>query len=269
MPGQSFEHSLGGHRFAVVTGASRGIGAAYARALAARGYDLLLVSRDKSRLETLATELRSRQDVAVHLAMLDLAEPEAAHRLFVEACERCSTTDLLVNNAGFGLFGEFMNMPLPRVQAMLRLHINAVVESVRLFLPRMVERGSGAIINVASVAGFFSIPYLAEYAATKAFLISFSEALSEEVGSKGVRIQACCPGSTDTDFHATAGFGPVSPVGCQDPTAVVAVSLAKLERGQSVITTRGSDWLLAWVSRLLPRGWVAKMAGRWMRPRRA
>lgn len=253
--------------FAVVTGASRGIGAAYARALAARGYDLLLVSRDKARLEGLASELRAAQVVAVHPVPLDLAEPEAAHRLFVLAREFRTAPDLLVNNAGFGLFGEFAGMPLPRVQAMLRLHIQAVVESVRLFLPGMIERGSGGIINVASLAGFFSIPYLAEYAATKAFLIGFSEALAEEVRAKGVRIQACCPGSTDTEFHAVAGFRPHSPFGRQDPMAVVAASLGKLEVGPVVVTTSWSGRLLSWVGRLLPRRVLVLAAGRWMRPR--
>ncbi len=268
MASRPLEQPVSNRPFAVITGASRGIGAAYARALFARGHDLLLVSRDKPRLEALATELKEQRESRVHLAVLDLAEPEAAHRLFVLSRELRLTPDVLINNAGFGLRGEFVEMSLPRLQAMVRLHIQTVVETVRLFLPGMVERGSGAIINVASVAGFYSIPYLTEYAATKAFLITFSEALAEEVRSKGVRIQACCPGSTDTDFHATAGFGPHSPFGSQDPASVVAVSLAKLAQGPAVITTRWSDQLFVWLSRFLPRGWVTRVAGRVVRPRR-
>ncbi|MGH7255142.1 MAG: SDR family NAD(P)-dependent oxidoreductase, partial [Nitrospirales bacterium] len=220
-------HRMNAERpIAIVTGASRGIGAEYARALAGRGRDVLLVARDKARLDQLAEELRARHAVSVEVAVIDLAEPDAAHRLFSAARQFRPVADVLVNNAGFGYFGEFVDMPLARIQAMLRLHVNTVVESVRLFLPAMLERRRGAIINVSSVAGFLSLPYLAEYAATKAFLNAFSEALAEEVRDSGVLIQACCPGSTDTDFHATAGFRPRNPLGAQDPAEVVAVSLA-------------------------------------------
>ena len=192
--------------FAVITGASRGIGAEYARALAGRGYDLLLVSRDTARMDQLASELTSCHGVAVDSEELDLAQEDAGHRLYVAARQRRPHVDLLVNNAGFGLSGEFVNMPMARVQAMLRLHVITIVESIRLFLPAMLERRDGGVITVASIAGFYSVPYMAEYAATKAFLIAFSEALAEEVASSGVRVQACCPGSTETDFHATAGL---------------------------------------------------------------
>ena len=185
--------------FAVITGASRGIGAEYARALARRGFDLLLVSRDEARLQGLATELRNAHPIEVETEVLDLAQPDAGHKLFVAAKDRRPAVDLLINNAGFGMYGDFATMPLPRIQEMLHLHINTVVDSTRLFLPSMIERQSGAIINVASVAGFFPIPYMAEYAATKAFMNSFSEALAEEVRSAGVSIQACFPGYTKSN----------------------------------------------------------------------
>ncbi|HJU06408.1 MAG TPA: SDR family oxidoreductase, partial [Nitrospiraceae bacterium] len=206
--------------FAVITGASRGLGAEYARTLAARGYDLLLVSRDKDRLEQVAGEISTRYGVTADYEALDLTEPDAAHRLYVAARGRRDAVDLLINNAGFGLFGPFVNMPMPRVQAMLRLHVNTVVETMRLFLPAMIERRRGAVINVASVAGFYSIPHFAEYSATKTFLIAFSEALAEEVRPFGVHIQVCCPGTTETDFHKTAGFRPGSPLGIQSPAEV-------------------------------------------------
>ena len=196
--------------FAILTGASRGIGAEYARLLASRGYDLLLVSRDETRLTHLSRELETNHRIQAHVFIADLAQPDAAHQLFVESRQYRQTPDMLINNAGFGLYGEFVSHSLPRIQEMLHLHIQTVVESIRLFLPGMIERGSGTIINVASIAGMLPIPYFAEYAATKAFLLSFSEALAEEVHATGVHVQACCPGQTETDFHSSAGFRPSS-----------------------------------------------------------
>lgn len=250
--------------FAVVTGASRGIGAAYARALASRGYDLLLVARDREALEHVGGELRASA-VSVRCECIDLSEPEAAHRLYAAARQCRSVPDLLVNNAGFGLCGEFVSMPMARIQQMLRLHVNTVVESVRLFLPGMVERKAGSIVNVASVAGFFAVPYLAEYAATKAFLIHFSQALDEEVRQSGVRVQVCCPGSTDTEFHRTAGFRPRNPFGVQRPEHVVRASLSALKQGPALVTVGVSGALLAMVSRCAPRRLVSRGAGRWMK----
>lgn len=252
--------------FAMITGASRGIGAHYARALAARGYDLLLVSRDKARMEQLKSELLSQHAVSLDYEVIDLAQPDAAHRLYAAACRRRPALDLLVNNAGFGLHGDFVDLPMARIQEMLRLHVNTVVESVRLFLPGMIERRRGGIINVSSIAGLFPVPYLAEYAATKAFLIVFSEALAQEVRPFGVRIQVCCPGSTATDFHATAGFPPKSPFGAQDPAEVVAVSLKRLEHGPCLVLTHWSGRWMTFFSRVVPRSLLARAAARRMRP---
>jgi hypothetical protein len=256
----------GGQRpFAIVTGASRGIGAEYARAFARRGHDLLLVSRDQARLDQVLAELSRLHPVSAHRLILDLAEPEAANRLYAEARHWRTVPDVVIHNAGFGLFGEFVAMPMARIQAMLRLHVNTVVESIRLFLPGMIERRSGTIITVSSVAGFYSIPYLAEYAATKAFLIAFSEALAEEVREAGVRVQVCCPGTTETDFHATAGYQPKSPLEGQTAAEVVAESLAALDRGRVVVTTGLANRLLVGLTRLVPSSWRTKGAGRRMR----
>ena len=254
--------------FAVVTGASRGIGADYARALASKRYDLLLVSRDKSRMDRLASELTGRHSVEITIQVLDLSEPEAAHRLYAAARERRQATDLLINNAGFGLLGPFVEQPMPRIQQMLRLHVNTIVESIRLFLPGMIERRSGGIINVASTAGFMPLAYLAEYAATKAFLVAFSQALAEEVRSSNVRVQACCPGSTMTDFHETAGGAkPRNPFRAQTSEEVVAVSLTALDRGPAVVTTHWSGALVDRLGRWVPRRWLAWGAAQWMKPR--
>jgi short-subunit dehydrogenase len=251
---------------AIVTGASRGIGAEYARALGERGYDLLLVSRDKALLDELAHEVSSRYGVKAEIEVMDLAEPAAAQGLFAAARQRRSHVDLLINNAGFGLFGAFVDLPMVRLNDMVRLHVNTVVETMRLFLPDMIERQSGAIINVSSIAGFFSVPYLAEYAATKMFLLSFSEALAEEVRPFGIRIQVCCPGTTDTEFHHTAGFRPKSPLGNQTPAQVVTASLDALSRGRVLVLTGWRGRVLAVLSRCLPRRIQVKIAGRWMHP---
>jgi short-subunit dehydrogenase len=250
--------------FAVITGASRGIGAAYARALAEAGYELLLVSRDGERLALLSRELTQRFRTTAHTEILDLVRPDAAQRLYQASRQRREQTDLVVNNAGFGWYGAFAAMPMERIREMLQVHLAATVESVRLFLPDMLAQGRGAIINVASIAGFYSIPYLAEYAATKAFLISFSEAVDAEVRHKGVRIQACCPGSTSTDFHRTAGLQPVSPFSADSAEAVVAASLRALPSGPSVVTIGLKGLGQAWVSRWMPRAVVLRAAARWM-----
>jgi short-subunit dehydrogenase len=251
--------------FAVVTGASRGIGAAYARALAARGWDLLLAARDRARLETLAAELTERHRVRVAIQVRDLAAPHASRELHRAAVGSGGAVDLLVNNAGFGLCGDFAAMPIPRVLEMVGLHVTAVVESMRLFLPGMIQRRGGAIINVSSVAGFFPVPYLAEYAATKAFLISFSQAVAEEVRPFGIRIQACCPGNTATDFHATAGYRARNLLGTQRPEDVARHSLAALEHGRVVVTLGWRARAVVGLSRWVPGTVLARGGARWMR----
>ncbi len=254
--------------FAVVTGASRGIGAEYARALGARGHDLLLVARDKDRLEHLAADLVQRYGIEAGWEIMDLAEPEAGHRLFAAARAQRPYVDVLVNNAGFGLYGAFVDMPSPKLQEMLRLHINTIVESVRLFLPGILERGSGTIINVSSTAGLMPIPYLAQYGATKSFLISFTEALAQEVRGSGVRLQACCPGSTDTDFHATAGYVPKDPVRVDSAAEVVSASLAALSRGPVTVTVGLRGRLMAAISRWGPRRFLLRTTALFMKSRR-
>jgi hypothetical protein len=251
--------------FAIVTGASRGIGAAYARALAATGYDLLLVGRDKARLDRIASELIRRHGGTVEPEVMNLAESGAAHQLYTAARQRRHHVDLLVLNAGFGLFGDFATMPLPRIREMLRLHLEVNVESVRLFLPSMIERGSGGIIIVASLAGLLPVPYLAEYAATKAFLISFSESLAEEIRPSGVRVQVCCPGSTATDFHATAAARPKGLFNAQEPTQVVRTSLAALERGRTLVPIGWKGRVMVWLTRHLPRTLLVRAAAQWMK----
>ena len=260
---QSHSHAPG---LAVITGGSRGIGAEYAKGLASRGYSLLLVGRDRIRLEQVSHDVTKRHAVAVTTASIDLTTVTAADELFEAAQQHQTPIDILVNNAGFGFFGEFSKMPADQVQAMLRLHINTIVESTRLFLPDMIHRRNGAIINVSSVAGFLPIPYMAEYAATKAFLISFSEALAEEVKEHDVIIQVCCPGSTATDFHNTAGHQPKNPLGSQTVQEVVNASLAGLDTRRTRVTVGWQGKISDFLTHYLPRSLVIRMAGNRAKP---
>ena len=159
------------------------------------------------------------------------------------------------------MYGSFVDMPLPRIHAMLQLHVNTVVDSTRLFLPSMIERKAGAIINVASLAGLIPIPFMAEYAATKAFIISFSEALAEEVRGSGVSIQACCPGYTKTDFHQTAGVKPRNPLKAQTSEEVVQTSLRGLDKRKPHITIGWQGRFTEFISRFFPRTLLIRIAG--------
>lgn len=223
---------------------------------------MLLVARDNMRLQTLSATLQNIHDVKIDTAILDLALPDAGHQLFALSRKEREPVDLLINNAGFGMYGSFVDMPLPRIHEMLQLHVNTVVDSTRLFLPSMIERRAGAIINVASLAGLFPIPYMAEYAATKAFMISFSEALAEEVRSSGVSIQACCPGYTDTDFHQTAGAKPRSPLKSHSSDQVVQTSLEALEEGNPHVMVGWQGRLTEFLTRCVPRNLLIRRAGK-------
>jgi short-subunit dehydrogenase len=256
--------SDGDRPFAVITGASRGIGAEYARALAACGYDLLLVARDETALHSLAESLAEESRQAVETAVIDLAEPGGAQQLYLAAQSQRSHVDLLVNNAGFGFFGEFATMSPASLEAMLHLHVVTVVETIRLVLPDMIARRSGGIITVASVAGFLPIPYMAAYGATKTFVIAFSQSLAEEVRPYGVHIQACCPGSTATEFHRRAGSAPHDPVGLQSPSEVVRVSLSRLGSGPVVVPTGFTGRIMRAVCPLVPDRLWARLAGWWI-----
>ncbi|WP_342349076.1 SDR family oxidoreductase [uncultured Nitrospira sp.] len=251
--------------FAVITGASRGIGAEYARALAAQGYDLLLVARDQNRLNQLTKEIQQTTSIQIWTETLDLARPHAAETLYQLAQSYRPHVSLLVNNAGFGLYGLFAEMPLSTIQAMLQLHIHATTESTRLFLPDMMNRREGAIINVASVAGFFPIPYMAEYAATKAFIISFSEAVAMEAKENEVTIQVCCPGYTETDFHKTAEHCPrhISPP--HTPHDVVQKSLKALRPRQTLVTIGWHGLATQWITPFIPKKWLMRLIFRFIR----
>jgi short-subunit dehydrogenase len=225
---------------ALVTGASAGIGAAFARALRARGEKLVLVARRADRLEALARELGGAEHVAV--VACDLAQANAVAELARTLDARGLRVDSLVNNAGVGHTGRFAEEPEDRILAMLDLNVRATVLMTRRFLPEMLARQRGSLINVVSTSAFQPVPYMSTYAASKSFLLSFTEGIAFEVRGSGVKVQALCPGLTATEFQQLAGTDqvPFNKTATQSPEAVVAESLAGLDRGRERVVT---GWL--------------------------
>ena len=199
---------------------------------------------------------------------MDLSLPDSAEQLYAEVrTRRTDPVDLLVNNAGFGLYGDFADLPTPRLQEMICLHILTLTKLMRLFLPEMRARRSGAIINVASVAGLLPIPYMSVYGATKAFQINLGLGIGDEVRRDGVLVQTCCPGQTLTDFHATAGRSRPAAHGTEQSAAqVVSESLAALDRGKSLVITGFRNRLLMRAQRFIPRSLVSWAMIRALKP---
>lgn len=192
---------------ALVTGASAGLGTHFARALAAEGHDLILTARRADRLEALAAEIRAANGVKVEVIAADLAQPGGADALMAEVARRGLAVNILVNNAGFGLAGSFAEQGRDQLGRMIELNCRALVELSHAVLPGMLQMRAGGILNVASTAAFQPGPWMAVYYASKAFVLSFSEALHEEVRRKGVHVAAICPGPTETEFFDAAAMG--------------------------------------------------------------
>jgi short-subunit dehydrogenase len=194
---------------ALVTGASSGIGAAIARELADRGHDLILVARREQRLRSLADELTTEHEIGAEVIACDLSKPDERERLHSGIAERGRWVEVLVNNAGFGSEGRFVDSDTARMVEMVEVNVAAVVDLSGRFLPGMANRGRGAVINIASAASFQPIPGTAVYAASKAFVLSFSEAIRTEMRGTGVGVTAVCPGPVETEFTEAAGIGGV------------------------------------------------------------
>ena len=251
----------------LITGASSGIGEAFARKLAASGRDVLLVARSEDKLVTLCNELGRLNRIRAQYIVLDLTLPEAPRQLFEEVQKRGLEIDILINNAGFGVMGDFAKIDLERQLKMIDLNVKALVELTYRFLVPMRARGSGSIINVASTAGFQPVPYMTAYAATKAFVLSFSEALWEENRVYGIKIMALCPGVTDTNFFEAAQTEKPPMRVMQSPEEVVEAALSGIERGKSHTISGWTNLFMIEAERLVPRSFVARMVGRMMRPR--
>lgn len=242
---------------ALVTGASSGIGKALARELAGAGANLVLTARNAQRLEEEASELRRQFKVEVRVFACDLSQPENCQKLFEFSRREGLAVDLLVNNAGFAHYGPFEEHPAQDLESMLRLNVEALTALTRLYLPSMKSRGNGGIINVASTAAFQPIPYLAVYAATKAFVLSFSEALWMECREYGVRVFCICPGNTETAFHDVAGIDQKRRFCIAKASDVARFTLKKfLRTGRSTAIYGFRNKLMIFAERLVPRALV-------------
>lgn len=248
---------------ALVTGASAGLGTHFALALAKRGHNLVLVARRKDRLEQLAGMIRDKHGVATHVVPADLAKKTAISKL-VQTVERDGMTiDLLVNNAGFGARGSFVEIDRALQARMIDVNCRALVELCHAFLPSMIARRGGGILNVASTAAFQPGPWMAVYYATKAFVLSFSEALHEEVKEHGVHVSALCPGPTRTEFAQIAVMGDSELFKrlAGPPEKVVADGLNALRANRAVAVSGAMNKVSASSIRFVPRGLARRLAG--------
>lgn len=251
----------------LITGSSSGIGAAFARKLAMRGRNVLLVARSEDKLITLCNELGRLSGVRAQYFAIDLTQPDSTLTLFEETKRRGLEIDMLVNNAGFGSMGDFARLDLSNELKMIDLNVSALVKLTHRFLTPMRERKQGTIINVASTAGFQSVPYMATYAATKAFVLSFSEALWEENRRHGVHVMALCPGVTETNFFEASKMERPPMRTIQTAEEVVDVALRGLARKKSSVVSGWTNFLMVETERLVPRSMVIKLTGKALRSR--
>jgi short-subunit dehydrogenase len=249
----------------LVTGASSGIGLELAKCFAANQSNLVLVARSTSALEKLAAELREQHKIKVHVLTADLARPESPQWISEETSRAGITIDVLVNNAGFGLHGDFQELPLRRQLEIIQVNIAALVELTGLFLPGMVQRRWGGVLNVGSVAGFLPGPHMAVYYASKAFVQSFSEALFVELSGTGVSVTNLCPGPTETNFSQTARSHRIRETQSPKMSAarVAQIGYRDFRQAQCLSIPGFSNKLVAVAPKLLPRRTVRQMVGRY------
>lgn len=250
-------------KIALITGASSGIGEAFAKALAAAGLDLILVARSEDKLRALAKQLAEVHSRRVEVVTADLGLAGSAQKVHAASEALGMPVDLLINNAGFGTAGSFAGNEPERERQEVLLNAAAVVDLAHAFLPGMLDRERGGIINVASMAAFQPLPYMTVYAATKAFVLSFSQGLREEVRRKGVKVLAVCPGPVDTPFFEATGNdrlrATVPKATMMSAEDVVAASIKAYNAGRSVVVPGIANKLLAAGTRLMPRDALAAM----------
>ena len=260
-------NASGATKRALITGASAGIGEGFARQMARQGYDLVLVARRKDRLDALASELSSEHSISADAVEADLA---GEHGLsLVEERLRSGEIEVLVNNAGFGTMGEFAELSLEREVEELDVNVRAVLRLTHAALAAMVPRGRGAIINVASMAAFQPIPYNATYAATKAFVLHFSEAIHEEVRRQGVTVTCLCPGPVRTEFQQVAGLDEdgIPAISWMSVDAVVRSALSAMRGGRAITVPGAFNVAAVAGTRMAPRILVRRIVASMFRSR--
>jgi len=252
-------------KWALITGASAGIGVALAEELAAGGAKLALTARRKDRLDELAHRLSAIYKIATEVFPADLADSNAPEKIFAFTKEKGIEVDLLINNAGFGQYGELHTVETQRLLDMVQVNCHAVVHLTRLYLPEMITRRRGDILILASTASFQAVPYISTYAATKAFDLLFAEGLAEEMKPYGIRVCALCPGSTESEFHTVSGQEKF--VRRAETAGKVAhTGLKALAAGKSYVISGLGNYLGAHGERLVPRRFVTKIAGNMFKP---
>jgi uncharacterized protein len=252
----------------LITGASGGIGYELAKLFGHDHFNQVLVARSRDKLTQAAVELQA-YGVNVKTIALDLSDPSAPKCLFDQLRRENIAVDILINNAGFGAFGEFVRTPESEILGQIDLNIRALTELTRLFLPAMIERRNGKIMNVASTAGFLPGPLMAVYYATKAYVISFSAAIANEVHGSGVTVTCFCPGATHTGFADRAGIGQsrlFSEFGAMNAGRVALDGYQALMKGQTLAISGAQNWLIAQSTRFVPRTVVTAIS-RWVAER--
>jgi short-subunit dehydrogenase len=247
---------------ALITGASGGIGLELARIHASQGDNLVLVARSGDRLAEVKTELEKEYNITVHFLVRDLSLPGSALKVFNEVNNHGIEIDYLINNAGFGDFGLFTETKWEKQESMINLNITALTHLAWLFIPGMIKRGGGKILNVASLAAFTPGPTMSVYFASKAYVLSFSEALNNELKDKGITVTALCPGSVKTKFHEVALGDPalVREREMMSAREAAEAGYNAMMSGKSVVIPGFKNSLVAFVSRFVPRDVVVKSA---------
>jgi len=252
----------------LITGASSGIGEEFARRLAAEGHNLVLVARSEKALHELCDELMLEHKITAHYVALDLSRADADQQLSDETEKHGFEVDWLINNAGFGSYGDFIKLDRDRELQMIDLNIRSLVALTHRYLPAMRERRSGTIINVSSAASFQPIPFFATYAATKAFVTSFSEAIAEENRPFGIKIMALCPGSTKTNFFAAANMDkPVQIKGQQTSAEVVETAMRGVRSSRTRIVSGFVNFVVSVLVNIVPNAVITRALARGTRSR--
>ena len=249
----------------LITGASSGLGTTFARRYAADGHDLVLVARRRDRLETLARTLRHEHGVTVDVIVADLSAVDAAARLHEETTRLGLHVDTLVNNAGFATYGDLVTADPERTAQEVRLNCVTLTELTARYLPAMVQAGTGTVVTVGSTASFQPVPHMAVYGATKAFVLSFTQALWAELRGTGVRVLALCPGPTETEFFDAIGKD--AAVGrMRSPEQVVDTAVRALRTSRPIVVDGVGNRLVAWLAPRLPRRMLVTITARLTRP---
>lgn len=245
----------------LITGASSGIGLSFAQLLAKQGSNLILVARNQEQLEQIASGLSKKHGIEAYVIAADLAEPGAAQRIFAQTQKKNLSVDILINNAGFGKWGDFLQFDTATYSSMLQLNIITLTELCHLYLPHMLAKKEGGIINVSSTGGLLPVPYTAVYSASKAYVLTLSEALYGEYSKQGITVLALCPGGTKTNFSAVADSTVDMERSLASPDTVAQDALDAFLKRKSYVVSGWGNYFNILLTRFLPRKTTISLVG--------